>query len=120
LYAKSVTPKLLVNRIVPEMVERGDIGLFWLLRSRIGDFPPCRIYGPPGMADHIQGMISGVHWDRIGKLGPCFRVYELHGDFLKVSGLLVGKKQKQIIGKKQVTDNVLAEHADIQHQGNHA
>lgn len=82
-------------------------GFFWLLRSRIGDFPPCNIYGPPGMADHIDGMINGVHWDRIGESGPRFRVCELHGDYLQITGLQAGKKQRGIIGQKRITDNVM-------------
>lgn len=82
-------------------------GFLWLLRSRIGDFPPCNIYGPPGLADHIEGMINGVHWDRIGESGPRFRVCELHGDFLQIFGLHVGKKKREIIGQERVTDNIM-------------
>jgi len=76
-------------------------GFFWLLRSRIGDFPPCNIYGPPGLGDHIEGMINGVYWDRIGESGPRFRVCELHGDYLQISCLHVGKKKREIIGQER-------------------
>ena len=57
-------------------------GFLWLLRSRMGNFLPCRLYGPPGLAAHIQGLINGVHWDRIGERGPQFEVAELHGERL--------------------------------------
>ena len=52
-------------------------GFFWLLRSRIGDFPPCRLYGPPGLASNIRGMLDGILWDRIGLRGPEFHVTEI-------------------------------------------
>src|SRR5690606_21062018 len=29
-------------------------GFFWLLRARIGMAQPCRLYGPPGLAHHIE------------------------------------------------------------------
>lgn len=66
-------------------------GFLWLLRSRMGPFPACRLYGPPGLADHIAGMIRGVLWDRIGEGGPEFRVTELHGDTLVRSHIRVGR-----------------------------
>jgi ribonuclease BN (tRNA processing enzyme) len=82
-------------------------GFLWFLRSRIGDFPPCNIYGPPGLTNHIEGMIHGVHWDRIGESGPRFRVAEHHGDYLQIVGLQAGKKGREILGREQVIDNVL-------------
>lgn len=82
-------------------------GFFWFLRSRIGDFPPCNIYGPPGLVDHIEGMMNGVLWDRIGKSGPCFRVYEIHGDYLEISCLQAGKKGSRIIGRERIADNII-------------
>jgi ribonuclease BN (tRNA processing enzyme) len=53
-------------------------GFLSFLRARIGDFPPCRIFGPPGMAENIAGLVSGFHWDRAGERGPRFEVAELH------------------------------------------
>ncbi len=57
-------------------------GFLWLLRSRLGDFPSCRIFGPPGLIGHIKGMIAGILWDRIGDTGPRFEIAEIHGDTL--------------------------------------
>jgi ribonuclease BN (tRNA processing enzyme) len=58
-------------------------GFLWLLRSRIGLLKPCRIYGPPGLTENIQGLVNGIHWDRIGDRGPRFEVNELHGNQLR-------------------------------------
>jgi ribonuclease BN (tRNA processing enzyme) len=66
-------------------------GFFWLLRARIGDFPPCRLYGTAHLARHIRGMIDGVHWDRIGDRGPRFEVLELDGHRIRRRGLQVGE-----------------------------
>jgi len=57
-------------------------GFLWFLRSRIGQNERCRLYGPPGLADHIWAFIGGVCWDRIGDRGPRFEVVELHGNHL--------------------------------------
>ena len=65
-------------------------GFQWLLRSRLGDFPPCRIYGPPGLARHIAGFLDSFLWDRIGERGPVFDVAELHGDRLRRYRLQAG------------------------------
>lgn len=57
-------------------------GFLWLLRSRIGEVTPCRLYGPPGLADNIEGLVRGIHWDRVGERGPRFEVAELQADHL--------------------------------------
>jgi ribonuclease Z len=40
-------------------------GFLWFLRSRIGNLPPCRCYGPPGLSHQIAGMVNGILWDRV-------------------------------------------------------
>lgn len=57
-------------------------GFLWFLRSRLGEFPRCRLFGPPGLADHVRGLISGILWDRVGESGPRFEIAEIHGDRL--------------------------------------
>lgn len=57
-------------------------GFITLLRSRIGQFPSCRLYGPPGLAQHIEGFLQGILWDRVAERAPCFEVAELHADHL--------------------------------------
>ena len=66
-------------------------GFPWLLRSRIGDFPPCRLYGPPGLIDHLAGMLRGILWDRVGERAPRFEVAELHGERLLRARLVAGQ-----------------------------
>jgi len=65
-------------------------GFLWLLRSRVGDFPSCRLFGPPGLIGHIRGMIDGILWDRIGDTGPRFEIVEIHGDRLLRSHIQTG------------------------------
>lgn len=55
-------------------------GFLWLLRSRIGVTSPCRLYGPPGLAANVSGLVNGVHWDRAGEGAPRFAVTELGAD----------------------------------------
>lgn len=51
-------------------------GFLWFLRSRIGYYPQCRIYGPPGIARQILGLINGLLWDRVEDRAPRFEVAE--------------------------------------------
>ncbi|SFE66691.1 Clp1/GlmU family protein [Nitrosomonas sp. Nm166] len=67
-------------------------GFMMLLRSRIGQFPPCRLYGPPGLAQHIAGFLQGILWDRVAERAPCFEVAELHADRLLRFRLRAGHK----------------------------
>jgi len=53
-------------------------GFLWLLRSRIGETTLCRLFGPPGLAANIDGLMRGILWDRVGENGPRFEVVELH------------------------------------------
>ncbi|MGM0535732.1 MAG: MBL fold metallo-hydrolase [Pseudomonadota bacterium] len=66
-------------------------GFLWLLRSRIGEYPPCRLYGPPGLAEHLQGLVSGILWDRVAEKAPRFEVGELHGERLLRWGVVAGE-----------------------------
>jgi len=65
-------------------------GFLWLMRSRLGDYPVCKLYGPPGLAQHIAGFISGVLWDRVRDNGPKFEVLEFHGELLERYQLQAG------------------------------
>jgi ribonuclease BN (tRNA processing enzyme) len=66
-------------------------GFLWFLRSRIGDFPPCRCYGPPGLAGQIAGMANGILWDRVAERAPRFEVREWHGDHLRDFRVVAGE-----------------------------
>ncbi|MCA9669661.1 MAG: hypothetical protein KC503_28895, partial [Myxococcales bacterium] len=55
-------------------------GFLWLLRSRIGVLEPCRMVGPPGLAERVDHMTRGITWDLIGARGPRFEIDELADD----------------------------------------
>lgn len=65
-------------------------GFLWLLRARIGATGGCRLFGPPGLAAHLAGLVSGIRWDRIGTAGPSFEIAELHGERLRRFALRAG------------------------------
>lgn len=88
-------------------------GFLWLLRSRIGEFPPCRLYGPPGLADHIEGLVRGIHWDRVGARAPRFEVAELHGDTLQGFAVRAGRAGPQPLHEVPVTAGILRDEPDL-------
>ncbi len=82
-------------------------GFLWLLRSRIGETSVCRLYGPPGLSVHINGLMDGVHWDRIGDRGPRFEVMELYGERLERFRLQAGQAGRVPLGGESVERGVL-------------
>jgi len=89
-------------------------GFFWLLRSRIGNLPACRLFGPPGLADHVAGLISGIHWDRIGDWGPRFTVAELHAERLVLYDLQAGSAESgKHLGERPVPGGLILEEPDL-------
>ncbi|MGH2604185.1 MAG: Clp1/GlmU family protein, partial [Dehalococcoidia bacterium] len=66
-------------------------GFLWLLRSRMGDLPACRVFGPPGLSENIAGLLNGILWDRIGESGPRFEVTEFHDGRLLRFALQAGR-----------------------------
>ena len=87
-------PAKIVHQVTDVFISHAHMdhigGFLWFLRSRIGVQGLCRLYGPPGLADHVSAFIAGVRWDRIGDLGPRFEVLELHGERLHGFSLQVG------------------------------
>jgi ribonuclease BN (tRNA processing enzyme) len=84
-------------------------GFLWLLRARIGEFPTCRLYGPPGLAGHIAGLMSGILWDRIGENGPRFSIAELHNDCLMRYAIQAGRSGVEQLGERRVMEGVILE-----------
>lgn len=82
-------------------------GFLWLVRSRVGELPPCRVYGPPGMTQHIEHLVQGVLWDRVGVRGPCFEVAELHGECLLRWRVRAGEPHSERLDEQHVTDGIL-------------
>jgi ribonuclease BN (tRNA processing enzyme) len=83
------------------------VGFMWLLRSRIGAFPPCRVYGPPGLAQNIAGMIAGVHWDRVGERRPRFEVMELHDERILRFAVSAGCGAPRGLGEQSAPGGIL-------------
>jgi ribonuclease Z len=81
-------------------------GFLWLLRNRLGELTPCRLYGPPGLAGHLDGFLRGVLWDRIGDRGPVFEVTELHEDHGERYRLQAGQRAVQL-GSETIADGRL-------------
>ncbi|MCK5229261.1 MAG: hypothetical protein KAR13_03290, partial [Desulfobulbaceae bacterium] len=104
-------PARLAHQVTDVFISHAHIdhisGFLWLMRSRIGRFPSCRLFGPPGLTGHIAGMMAGIHWDRIGEWGPIFEVGELHGQYLIVHKLQAGKECREQIDERPVPDGLL-------------
>jgi len=82
-------------------------GFLHFLRARMtGVYPPCRIYGPPGTAYHIDNLISGIHWDRIEDAGPEFLVADVYGETLEWSHLKAGHASASL-QPQPLTDGVV-------------
>jgi len=82
-------------------------GFLWLLRARIGEFPVCRLYGPPGLAGNIEGLVRGILWDRVGNRGPRFVVTELHGTQLRRFRVQAGRPGAEPLDEQETADGVL-------------
>ncbi len=68
-------------------------GFTWFLRSRLGPFAPCRIFGPLETIRRIESFLSGITWDRIDDKGPIFEVYEIDRTSLRHARLQPGRKR---------------------------
>lgn len=88
-------------------------GFLWFLRSRIGPLPPCRLYGPPGLAGQIAGMVGGILWDRIEDRAPRFEIREWHGDHLRCYNVAAGQGAEQRLADLPLTDGVLWRETDF-------
>jgi ribonuclease BN (tRNA processing enzyme) len=82
-------------------------GFLWLLRSRIGETAMCRLYGPPGLAGNIDGLVRGILWDRVGDDGPRFEVIELHETRQRRYTVQAGRPGCTLLEERQATDGVL-------------
>lgn len=82
-------------------------GFLWLLRSRVGSFPSCRLFGPPGLIGHIKGMIDGFLWDRIGDTGPRFEIAEIHGDRLLGARIQTGYRDCVALPEIQIPEGLI-------------
>ncbi len=82
-------------------------GFIWLVRSRIGYFPPCRVYGPPGLLEQANGMLNGILWDRVEDRGPCFEIHEWHRDHLKRWRITAGSHTIEPLADQALDDGIV-------------
>jgi ribonuclease BN (tRNA processing enzyme) len=82
-------------------------GFLWFLRSRIGEYAPCRIFGPAGLAANIAGLVAGIHWDRVGPRGPCFDVAELRNQRLARFRVQAGEQGARALREEAAADGTL-------------
>jgi ribonuclease BN (tRNA processing enzyme) len=93
-------------------------GFLWLLRSRIGEYPVCRLYGPPGLARHIAGFLQGILWDRIEHRNtPCFEVFELQHDELTAYRIAAGDTAPSLTARQTVNNATLLTDAGFRVRG---
>ncbi|WP_440996803.1 MBL fold metallo-hydrolase [Arhodomonas sp. SL1] len=86
-------------------------GFMGLLRARIGQTAPCRLYGPPGLAGHVQGMVNGLLWDRVGDRAPEFLVHECHDAVLRRFTVVAGRRTPLSEPELPAPDGLLREEA---------
>jgi ribonuclease BN (tRNA processing enzyme) len=86
-------------------------GFVSLMRSRIGDFPPCRLYGPPGLVGHVAGFLQGALWDRVELNAPRFEVMEFDGQTLHHYELQATQPWPQLQEVRAVQEGLIREEA---------
>lgn len=106
-------PARLVHQVTDAFVSHAHFdhiaGFLGLLRARVGVAVTCRIFGPPGLADHIAGLIDGIRWDRVGAAGPRFAVAEYDGERLIWSTLQAGRSGREPERVQPTVDGLLWE-----------
>jgi ribonuclease Z len=104
-------PARIVHQVTDVFITHAHIdhigGFLWLLRSRIGKLPVCRMFGPPGLADNIVSFVNGIHWDRVGDRAPRFEVSELHEPKLYRYRIEAGHTKAQIVGEELTPEGTL-------------
>jgi len=90
-------------------------GLLSFIRSRIGNWPICRIYGPPGISENVAGLLAGILWDRAEERAPSFDVSELHAETIKRFTVAAGRRDPELREEVALTDRCLRsdEHVEI-------
>lgn len=87
-------------------------GFLWFLRSRIGTFGPCKIFGPAKTLARIENFLGAITWDRIEDNAPVFEVGEFDGVRLKRVRLTPGRP-KVVLPTLPVADGVLLAEDDL-------
>ncbi|MGD9008794.1 MAG: Clp1/GlmU family protein [Desulfobacteraceae bacterium] len=87
-------------------------GFLWFLRSRIGSFGPCKIFGPAKTLARIENFLGAITWDRIEDNAPVFEVGEFDGARLKRVRFTPGSP-KVVLPTLPVADGVLLSEDDL-------
>jgi ribonuclease BN (tRNA processing enzyme) len=87
-------------------------GFLWFLRSRIGTFGPCKIFGPAKTLARIENFLGAITWDRIEDNAPVFEVGEFDGARLKRVRFTPGSP-KVVLPTLPVADGVLLSEDDL-------
>lgn len=82
-------------------------GFISFLRSRIGEWPLCRVYGPPGISGNVAGLVAGIHWDRIGRRAPRFEVTEYDAGKLARFSVVAGGVGPEPLDVKPAPDGIV-------------
>ena len=82
-------------------------GFLWFLRSRIGELPACRVFGPPGVAGQIAGLVGGLLWDRVAERAPRFDIREWHDDHLRCFRVVAGESGAERLQDLPMHDGVV-------------
>jgi ribonuclease BN (tRNA processing enzyme) len=113
----ALLPARIVHQVTDVFISHAHFdhigGFLSLLRSSIGSPHPRSLYGPPGLAAHIEGMIAGIRWDRIGDRGPVFLVNEVHPGKLTRFRLQAGRAGGENLEERALRDDVLLEEPDF-------
>jgi ribonuclease Z len=88
-------------------------GFIWLLRSRVGVKASCRVFGPPGTAEHVEALVRGIRWDRVGPRGPRFEVAELDGERLVRFTVQAGGGQRRRLADGAAPGGVLLDEPEL-------
>jgi len=67
----------------------------------------CRLYGPPGLAENIDGLTRGILWDRVEDRGPRFEISELHGQRRRRFIVQAGRPGCETLGEEAAPDGLL-------------
>jgi ribonuclease Z len=89
-------------------------GLLSFIRSRIGEWPVCRMYGPAGFADNVAGLLAGILWDRAGSRAPRFDVFELHGRSIKCFDVSAGRREPELRDQSSASNGCLRSDAQVE------
>jgi ribonuclease Z len=84
-----------------------------LLRSRVGVKASCRVFGPPGTAEHVEALVRGIRWDRVGPRGPRFEVAELDGERLVRFTVQAGAGRRRRLADGSAPGGVLLDEPEL-------